>query len=35
VEAARGQREFIEPERLFIGVCKLGNFAQVSDWHRV
>lgn len=32
-EAARGQREFIEPERLFIGVCKFGNLVK-DDWSR-
>jgi hypothetical protein len=34
-EAAHRQYEFIKPEHLFIGVCKLGNFAKVGDWHRV
>jgi len=33
-EAAHGRHEFIEPEHLFIGVCKLGKLAQVEDWSK-
>ena len=35
VETAHGQREFIEPEHLFVGVCKVGNLAAVNDWREV
>jgi ATP-dependent Clp protease ATP-binding subunit ClpC len=31
-EAARTQHEFIEPEHLFVGVCKLGNLLSLNDW---
>ena len=31
-ETARTQHEFIEPEHLFIGVCKLGNLLALKDW---
>lgn len=31
-EAAHTQHEFIEPEHLFIGVCKLGNLLPLKDW---
>ncbi len=33
-EAAYGRHEFIEPEHLFIGVCKFGDLAK-DDWNRV
>ena len=32
-EAVYGQHEFIEPEHLFIGVCKLGNLSELDDWN--
>ena len=35
VEAVHGRQEFIEPEHLFIGVCKLGNLVQVDDWREL
>ena len=31
-EAALSRHEFIEPEHLFVGICKLGNLASVNDW---
>ena len=31
-EAAHTQHEFIEPEHLFVGVCKLGNLPDLKDW---
>ena len=31
VEAAYRRHEFIDPEHLFIGVCKVGNLAQLED----
>jgi len=31
-EVATTRHEFIEPEHLFIGVCKLGNLLSVKDW---
>jgi len=31
-EATGTRHEFIEPEHLFIGVCKLGNLLSVKDW---
>lgn len=31
-EASHGRHELIEPEHLFIGVCKVGNLTQVDDW---
>lgn len=35
MEAAYGRHQFIEPEHLFIGVCKLGNLSQVGDWREL
>lgn len=32
-EAARTRHEFIEPEHLFVGVCKLGNLLSLNDWN--
>jgi ATP-dependent Clp protease ATP-binding subunit ClpC len=34
-EAAHAKHELVEPEHLFIGVCKLGNLAQVHDWRDI
>ena len=34
-EAARTRHEFIEPEHLFIGVCKLGNLLSLNDWNEI
>lgn len=34
-EAAHGRHEFIEPEHLFIGVCKVGNLAEVDAWGKL
>lgn len=34
-EAACTQHEFIEPEHLFVGVCKLGNLPSLADWNKV
>ena len=34
-EAAHTQHEFIEPEHLFIGVCKLGNLLSLNDWNDI
>ena len=34
-EAARTRCEFIEPEHLFIGVCKLGNLLSLTDWNDI
>ena len=34
-EAARTRHEFIEPEHLFIGVCKLGNLLSLNDWNDI
>ena len=31
-EAALSRYEFIEPEHLFVGICKLGNLTTVNDW---
>ena len=31
-EVTTTRHEFIEPEHLFIGVCKLGNLLSVKDW---
>ena len=31
-EAAAGKHEFIEPEHLFVGVCKLANLLSPKDW---
>lgn len=31
-EADHTQHEFIEPEHLFVGVCKLGNLVHFKDW---
>ena len=31
-EAARTRHEFIEPEHLFVGICKLGNLLSLNDW---
>ncbi len=31
-EAVNTQYEFIEPEHLFVGVCKLGNLLDLKDW---
>ncbi len=33
-EAAHRGHQFIEPEHLFIGLCKLGNLAEREDWAR-
>jgi ATP-dependent Clp protease ATP-binding subunit ClpC len=35
IEAAHGRHEFIEPEHLFIGVCKVANLLQLADWSRL
>lgn len=32
-EAARTRHEFIEPEHLFVGVCKLGNLPSSENWN--
>ena len=32
-EAARTRHEFIEPEHLFVGVCKLGNLPSLDNWN--
>lgn len=32
-EAARSHYEFIEPEHLFVGVCKLGNLPSLDNWN--
>jgi hypothetical protein len=32
VEAAYGRYEFIEPEHLFIGLCKIASISQLADW---
>ena len=34
-EATHGRHEFIQPEHLFIGVCKLGKLAQIDDWSKL
>ena len=34
-EAAHSRHEFIEPEHLFVGVCKLGNLLSLKDWNDV
>jgi ATP-dependent Clp protease ATP-binding subunit ClpC len=35
IEAISQRHEFIDPEHLLIGVCKLGNFAEGVDWSQV
>ena len=32
METVRGRHQFIEPEHLFIGLCKIGNMVKVDDW---
>jgi len=34
-EAARTRHEFIEPEHLFVGVCKLANLLSLKDWNDI
>ena len=34
-EAVRTRHEFIEPEHLFVGVCKLGNLLSLTDWNDI
>ena len=34
-EAGYGRHELIEPEHLFIGLCKVANLAQVDDWREL
>ena len=34
-EAVRTQHEFIEPEHLFVGICKLGHLASLNDWSEI
>jgi ATP-dependent Clp protease ATP-binding subunit ClpC len=34
-EATGTRHEFIEPEHLFVGVCKLGNLLSLHDWSDV
>lgn len=34
-EAARTRHEFIGPEHLFVGVCKLGNLLSLTDWNDI
>lgn len=33
-EAFYGKFELIEPEHLFVGICKVGNLAEDIDWQR-
>ena len=33
-EAVRTRHEFIEPEHLFVGVCKLGNLLSLNELGR-
>ena len=35
VEAVHGRHQFIEPEHLLIGVCKVASLAQVDDWREL
>jgi ATP-dependent Clp protease ATP-binding subunit ClpC len=35
VETVHGRHEFIEPEHLFIGICKVANLTQVDDWREL
>ena len=32
-EVARSRYEFIEPDHLFVGVCKLGNLPSLDNWN--
>ena len=34
-EVTGTRHEFIEPEHLFIGVCKLGNLLSLNDWNNI
>ncbi len=35
VEARKARSDLIEPEHLFIGICKVANALDVTDWSRV